>query len=97
MTIQSPDEVRARNNIPDDARLVSYFVGDGGDDAVNSFGSTNSPQPMKTHIQCVSRVRIRCANNIEFNTLAAAPTWATWGPWGLRKISTLVGSLRGAY
>merc|ERR1712236_94662 len=25
-------------------------------------------------------------------TVAAAPTWATWGPWGLRKISTLVGS-----
>merc|ERR1711895_170064 len=27
-------------------------------------------------------------------TVAPAPTWATWGPWGLRKISTLVGSLR---
>ena len=30
-------------------------------------------------------------------TVAATPTWATWVPWGLRKMSTLVGSLGGAY
>merc|ERR1711895_4140 len=27
-----------------------------------------------------------------FFTVTAAPTWATWGPWVLRRISTLVGS-----
>ena len=48
MSLQNPDDVRARNNIPEDARVVSYFIGDGGDNAVNSFGSTSSLQPMKT-------------------------------------------------
>ena len=73
MTIQNPDDVRARNNIPEDARLVSYFVG-GEDDAVNSFGSNLSAQPIKTHIQCVSRVQIRCASNMELNTAALLDT-----------------------
>ena len=47
MTIQNPDDVRARNNIPEDVRLVSHFVG-GEDNAVNSVGSNQRPNPIKT-------------------------------------------------
>ena len=74
MTIQNPDDVRARNNIPEDVRLVSHFVGREEDDAVNSFGSNQSAHPIKTHIQCVSRVQIKCASNMELNTAALLDT-----------------------
>ena len=73
MTIQNPDDVRARNNIPEDVRLVSDFVG-GEDEAVNSFRSNQSPHPIKTHIQCVSWVQIKCDSNMELNTAAILDT-----------------------
>ena len=73
MTIQNPDDVRARNNIPEDVRLVSHFVG-GEDDAVNSFGSNQSAHPIKTHIQCVRGVQIKCGGNMELNTAALLDT-----------------------
>ena len=67
MTISNPEDIRTRNNIPEDARLVSYYVGDGSganDNAVNSFSSdlNTQAQPMKT------------PQNMEMNTSALLDT-----------------------
>ena len=79
MTISSENDIRARNNIPEDARIVSYYVGDAtgaNNNAVNSFQSDLNPhdQVVKTHIQCVSRVCIRTPQRMEMNASALLDT-----------------------
>ena len=79
MTISNLDDIRSRNNIPEDAGIVSYYVGDAtgaNDNAVNSFQSDLNPddQVVKIHIRCVSRVCIRTPQRMEMNTNALLDT-----------------------
>ena len=54
------EDIRSKHNIPEDAKIVSYFVGEGEGEnyAINAFGSTESPQPLKNHIQSQSQTQI---------------------------------------
>ena len=76
MSPQNTEDIRSKHNIPEDAKIVSYFVGDGeeGNNAINAFGSTESPQPFKNHIQCVSKVKVRLHNTFTLETSALLDT-----------------------
>merc|ERR1712208_229040 len=74
MSPQNTESIRTKHNIPDDVQCVTYFIGDGKENAMNAFGSTESPQPLKNHIQCVSKVKVRLASTFILETSALLDT-----------------------
>ena len=74
MSPQNTELIRTKYNIPDDVQCVTYFVGDGEENAVNAFSSNESPQSLKNHIQCVSKVKVRLASTFILETSALLDT-----------------------
>ena len=74
MSPQNPELIRQKFNIPDDVRVNSYFVGNGEDDVVNAFSSQESPQNLKQHILCVSKVKVRLPSRCILETSALLET-----------------------
>ena len=68
MSPQNPELIRSKFNIPDDVRVNTYFVGNDEEDDVNAFSSNESPQSLKQHIQCVSKVKVRLPSRCIFET-----------------------------
>ena len=68
------EDIRSKHNIPEDARVVSYFVGEGEEDAINAFGSAECPQPLENHIQYVSRVKVKLRSTFILETPALLDT-----------------------
>ena len=54
--------------------LNSYYVGNSGDDILNAFSSDHSPQNLKTHIQCVSKIKLHLPSKHTMETSALLDT-----------------------
>ena len=74
--MSQPDEaaLRSQFNIPENVRVNTYYVGDADTDIINAFSSQKTPQRLKTHIQCVSRVKLHLASNHTIETSALLDT-----------------------
>merc|ERR1712236_142133 len=74
--MSQPNEsmLRSQFNIPPNVHVNTYYVGDNGDDIINAFSSQKSPQRPKTHIQCVSRVKLHLPSNHTLETSALLDT-----------------------
>ena len=74
--MSQPDEavLRSQFNIPENIRVNTYYVGDADNDIINAFSSQKSPQRPKTHIQCVSRVKLHLPSNHTLETSALLDT-----------------------
>ena len=70
--MSQPNEamLRSKFNIPPNVHVNTYYVGDNGDDIINAFSSQRLPQSPKTHIQCVSRVKLHLPSNHTLETSA---------------------------
>ena len=74
MSPQNPELIRKKFNIRDDVRVNTYFVGNDDDDIINVFSSEESPQNLKQHIQCVSKVKLRLPSTCILETSALLDT-----------------------
>ena len=74
MSPQNTELIRKKFNIPDDVRVNTYFVGNDHDDVVNAFSSEESPQNLKQHIQCVSKIKVRLPSTCILETSALLDT-----------------------
>ena len=74
MSPQDPENLRKKFNIPEDVRVNTYFVGIGEDDIINAFSSQSSPQQLKQHIQCVSKVKVQLPSRCILETSALLDT-----------------------
>ena len=74
MSQPNEDMLRSKFNIPPNVTVNTYYVGDNGDDIINAFSSQRSPQSPKTHIQCVSKVKLHLPSNHTLETSALLDT-----------------------
>ena len=74
--MSQPDEeaLRSQFNIPKEVKINTYYVGDVDSDIINAFSSQKTPQKLKTHIQCVSQVKLHLASNHTIETSALLDT-----------------------
>ena len=74
--MSQPDEdaLRSQFNIPKNVKINTYYVGDVDSDIINAFSSQKTPQKLKTHIQCVSKVKLHLASNHTIESSALLDT-----------------------
>ena len=95
MTQPNPETMRQKFNIPEDIRVNTYFVGDDGNDVINAFSSEESPQNLKQHIQCVSRVKLHLPSSHILETSALLDTGSILN-FVSKELITKIGSPRPA-